>query len=121
MFTACLALNEFVIFTPPQSYLSTSCKADVLLLHQQKAIVWKIVFLFFFLPFFSLKGNVRNVSVSVRDALLHQNLVHNGAFPPITSAAVESCNAECCQHPCLQHSRADVSFAETCSFPADCR
>lgn len=76
---ACLARMGFVIFITPHLYLSTSPKADVLLL--QKQLLGKL----FFFPFlfFSLKGNTRNVSVSLRDTLLHQNLVHNGPFPQL--------------------------------------
>lgn len=75
---ACLALMGFIIFITPHLYLSTSPKADVLLL--QKQLFGKLFFSFLF---FSLKGNTRNVSVSLRDTLLHQNLVHNGPFPQL--------------------------------------
>lgn len=47
---ACLARMGFVIFITPHLYLSTSPKADVLLL--QKQLFGK---LFFFLPFFQLE------------------------------------------------------------------
>lgn len=105
---ACLAL---VIFTTPHLYLSTSRKADVLLL--QKQLFGKL-FIFFISFFFSLKANTRNVSVSLRDALLHQNLVHDGPFPQLLplqwkAALLSAVNM-----------RVDGNFVEACSFLADC-